>query len=260
MADIAPASAGNCLFATDAGWTPEERQFIVPDWPAPPSVHALSTTRRGGIGCGVYRSFNLAAHVGDDPSVVAANRSLLGTHLPVAPVWLAQVHGVRCVDAASGGEADASVSHGGRACAVLTADCLPLLFCNDAGTVVAAAHAGWRGLAAGVIESTVAAMQLPGRELLVWLGPAIGPQAFEVGADVRTAFLSDDAGADAAFVAHGEGKWLCDLYALARRRLARLGVMRVFGGDFCTFSDAQRFFSYRRDGVTGRMATLIWIE
>ena len=239
-------------------------KFIVPDWPAPPHVRALTTTRRGGHGGGAYASFNLATHVGDDAAIVAANRRLLDEHVAAPPRWLNQVHGVHCVDAETavdGAEADASfVRSPKRACAVLTADCLPLLLCDAGGTVVAAAHAGWRGLAAGVIEATVAAMRVPGDRLLAWLGPAIGPAAFEVGDEVRAEFLRDDAQAAAAFVAHGDGKWLCDLYALARLRLARLGVAQVAGGGFCTHAERERFFSYRRDGATGRMATLIWLE
>lgn len=238
-------------------------EFIVPDWPAPAAVRALTTTRTGGYGEGCYAGFNLAAHVGDDPLAVAANRQYLRNRLPVAPCWLKQVHGVRCVDAARtwhNAEADASVCREPTvACAVLTADCLPVLLCDEAGTVVAAAHAGWRGLAAGVVEATVAAMARPGAEIMAWLGPAIGPQAFEVGSEVRVRFLQDDAGAAAAFRPRGD-KWLCDLYALARLRLARLGVTRVFGGGFCTYGDGTRFFSYRRDGATGRMASLIWLE
>lgn len=240
------------------------RDYLVPDWPAPANVRALSTTRRGGHGAGPYASFNLATHVGDNAAIVAANRRLLDERLPVAPRWLTQVHGTRCVDAETavdGAEADASVVRTAtRACAVLTADCLPLLLCDAAGTVVAAAHAGWRGLAAGVIESTLAAMRMPGAQLLAWLGPAIGPAAFEVGEEVRAQFVAEDAGAAEAFVAQGGGKWRCDLYALARLRLARLGVTQVWGGDRCTFSERELFFSYRRDGVTGRMATLVWLE
>lgn len=236
---------------------------IVPDWPAPPTVRALATTRRGGFGTGLYAGLNLAAHVGDDPLTVAANRQLLRNRLPAAPCWLKQVHGVRCVDAAGawhGAEADASFSRSPAvACTVLTADCLPLLFCDTAGTVVAAAHAGWRGLAAGVLEATVAAMAVPSSGIMAWLGPAIGPEAFEVGGEVRDVFLAEDAAAVAAFRPHGN-KWLCDLYALARLRLARLGVTRVHGGDWCTYGDRDRFFSYRRDGTTGRMATLVWLE
>lgn len=238
--------------------------FIVPDWPAPPNVRALTTTRHGGHGAGAYASFNLATHVGDAAAVVAANRKLLDEHVPAPPRWLTQVHGTRCVDvetAADGAEADASFARSSRrSCAVLTADCLPVLLCDAGGTVVAAAHAGWRGLAAGVLEATVASMRVPGPSLLAWLGPAIGPAAFEVGAEVRAQFVSDDARADGAFLPHGEGKWLCDLYALARLRLARLGIERIGGGGFCTASDRDRFFSYRRDGSTGRMATLIWLE
>jgi YfiH family protein len=237
---------------------------IVPNWPAPPSVRALSTTRGGGFSAAPYASLNLGDHVGDDPVKVAANRRLLDEHVTAAPRWLKQVHGVHCVDADTGDdvpEADAAVSRGGvRACAILTADCLPVLFCDEAGTVVAAAHAGWRGLAAGVIEATVAAMQVPGSRLLAWLGPAIGPGAFEVGDEVRAAFLADDARAAAAFVPHGPGKWLADLHALARLRLARLGVTKVFADPSCTYSDADRFFSFRRDGSTGRMATAIWLR
>jgi len=237
--------------------------LIVPDWPAPPNVRALSTTRGGGCGVGPYESLNLGDHVGDDPAAVAANRDLLGRYMPVAPQWLNQVHGVRCIDADACDdviEADASFSRNGRrACVVLTADCLPLLFCDEEGGVVAAAHAGWRGLAAGVIEATVAAMQVPGRRLLVWLGPAIGPRAFEVGDEVRAIFASTNTGAAGAFVAHGDGKWLCDLHALARQRLMRLGIERIYADASCTFSDPARFFSYRRDGITGRMATAIWL-
>lgn len=237
---------------------------IVPDWPAPPSVRALSTTRKGGCSAGPYASFNLGDHVGDTPEAVTANRSLLSRQIPLAPRWLHQVHGIRCIDADTDDdspEADASYSRAGRrACAIMTADCLPLLFCDESGSVVAAAHAGWRGLAAGVIEATVAAMQVPGARLLAWLGPAIGPQAFEVGDEVRAAFVSDDAHAAAAFVAHGNGKWLADLHALARLRLERLGVERVYGDPSCTYQDSERFFSYRRDGITGRTASLIWLQ
>lgn len=239
-------------------------EFIVPDWPAPRGVRALSTTRLGGAGRAPWDGFNLAGHVGDDAAAVAANRALLRREVPDEPRWLTQVHGTRCVDAARsdpGVEADASFSRErGVVCAVLTADCLPVLLCDEAAGVVAVAHAGWRGLACGVIEATVAAMGEPGDRLLAWLGPAIGPRAFEVGDEVRERFLADDAGAAAAFVAASRGKWLCDLYALARRRLAALGVRRVSGADYCTAGDPARFFSYRRDGVTGRMATLVWLE
>ncbi len=174
------------------------------------------------------------------------------------------MHGTRCIDAAraaSGAEADAAFTRSpGVVCAVLTADCLPLLLCDAAGTVVAAAHAGWRGLAAGVIEATVAAMEVPGERLLAWLGPAIGPQQFEVGGEVRDTFCAHDPQAARAFVARPNGKWLCDIYLLARQRLAGLGICRIGSADFCTVRDAQQFFSYRRDGATGRMASLIWLD
>lgn len=237
--------------------------LIVPDWPAPPRVRALSTTRGGGSSLGPYASFNLGDHVGDDPLAVAANRALLIAHMPTPPCWLSQVHGTRCIDADAsdeGSEADASVSRGGRrACAVLTADCLPLLFCDQDGSVVAAAHAGWRGLAAGVIEATVAAMHVPAPRILAWLGPAIGPRAFEVGDEVRARFVGADPRAAEAFAVHGWEKWLCDLHALARLRLESLGVVRIYADSSCTFTD-DRFFSFRRDGTTGRMASAIWLQ
>lgn len=239
-------------------------EFVVPDWPAPPGVRALVTTRKGGASRAPWHEFNLGDHVGDDADAVAANRARLRALLPAEPRWLAQVHGTRCVDAArveGRTEADASVTRErGVVCAVLTADCLPVLLCAADGSAAGIAHAGWRGLADGVIESAVAALGMPGGRLLAWLGPAIGPRAFEVGDEVRARFTEADAGAAAAFVARGEGKWLCDLYALARRRLHALGVERVAGGGECTVADAARFYSYRRDGVTGRMASLVWLE
>jgi len=242
--------------------------WIVPDWPAPANVRALITTRRGGPGGGasrgVYAGLNLGDRVGDEAAAVAQNRALLRGHLPGEPVWLRQVHGTRVVEAvpgSAGEEADAAVAREpGRVCAVLTADCLPVLLADDAGTVVAVAHAGWRGLAAGVIESAVRAIGASPPSLLAYLGPAIGGAAYEVGADVRDAFLTQDAGAEGAFVARGNGKYLADLYRLARERLTRLGCTRVYGGRLCTYSEPARFYSFRRDGVTGRMASLIWIE
>ena len=238
--------------------------FILPDWPAPPGVRALATTRRGGVSSAPWHGFNLAEHVGDDPRAVAANRALLRRELPAEPVWLAQVHGAGCVDAAltaSGAQADASFARRrGVVCAVLTADCLPVLLCDDRATVVGIAHAGWRGLAAGVIEATVAAMDEPGMRLMAWLGPAIGPQAFEVGGEVREAFVAGDPRAASAFTAVAGGKWLCDIYQLARQRLDALGIHHATGADCCTASDGERFFSYRRDRVSGRMASLIWLE
>ena len=237
-------------------------EFIVPDWPAPKNVQALSTLRPGGKSQGMWRGFNLATHVGDSAQSVAENRAALRTALPAEPLWLDQVHGTRCLQASPScveATADAmTASSAGQVCAIMTADCLPVLFCNRSGTAVAAAHAGWRGLAAGVLENTVRQMDCAPGEILAWLGPAIGPNRFEVGAEVREAFMSGAAEAAAAFAPHGE-KWLCDIYMLARQRLAAIGVSAVFGGGLCTASDATRFYSYRRDGVTGRMATLVWL-
>lgn len=236
---------------------------LVPDWPVPARVRALITTRAGGTSVGPYASLNLADHVGDDPAAVRANRARLRALLPAEPVWLEQVHGtdVLCVETGGARRADAAVSRTpGTVCAVLTADCLPVLLADRAGTVVAAAHAGWRGLCAGVLERTVAAMDTDPGQLLAWLGPAIGPEAFQVGDEVRAAFLAVDAAAAAAFRPDGPGKWRADLYALARQRLARAGVQARYGGGLCTFSDPGRFFSYRRDGTTGRMASLIWLS
>jgi YfiH family protein len=239
--------------------------WIEPDWPAPARVRAVCTTRAGGVSGGPYASFNLADHVGDDPACVARNRARLRDRLglPQEPLWLRQVHGCGLarggVDPA-GCEADAGMAVGaGIVCAVLTADCLPVLLCDRVGTRVAAVHAGWRGLAAGVIEVTVAGMGAAPADVLAWLGPAIGPDAFEVGAEVRAAFVARDAAAADAFRPSPGGRWLADLYLLARRRLDALGVGRVWGGGLCTVTDARRFFSYRHDGVTGRMASLIWL-
>jgi YfiH family protein len=238
--------------------------FIVPDWPAPEGVRALITTRAGGVSQGAYASLNLGDHVGDDRAAVAQNRARLLVHLPDSPLWLRQVHGTDVADARSdraGCQADASVTREtGRVLAVLTADCLPVLLADDAGGAVGLAHAGWRGLAAGVIERTVEALSVEPGRLIAYLGPAIGPTAFEVGDEVRDAFVAADAGACAAFVPGAPGKWLADLYLIARRRLERVGATRVFGGGFCTHREAGRFFSHRRDRVTGRMASLIWLE
>lgn len=237
--------------------------MILPDWPAPARVHGLMTVRSGGVSQEPWASFNLGDHVGDDPAHVAANRAQLRRQLPAEPAWLRQVHSARVVEAGRdpNPEADASYSREtGQVCAVLTADCLPVLFCDRAGSVVAAAHAGWRGLADGVLEATVAAMQVAPGEVMAWMGAAIGPQAFEVGDEVRTAFVERHPEAAAAFVPHAPGKWLADIYALARIRLGHAGVDAVYGGGHCTFSEADAFYSYRRDGVTGRMASLIWLD
>lgn len=237
--------------------------LIVPEWPAPRRVRALVTTRRGGVSKPPFDSFNLAIHVGDDPAAVARNRELLGAHVPSEPFWLEQVHGVAVTDAGHDAAlplADAAVSSKpGRICVVMTADCLPVLLCDRGGTVVAAAHAGWRGLAGGVLEATVAAMGARAGDIMAYLGPAIGPTAFEVGDEVREAFVADAPAAQRAFRTGRAGKWFADIYGLAHLRLAQAGVEQVFGGGFCTFTDSERFFSFRRDGVTGRMASLIWL-
>jgi YfiH family protein len=239
-------------------------ETIIPDWPAPANVRALTTTRHGGVSLPPYDSLNLGDHVGDEPHAVAENRRRLcdGLGLPAAPHWLSQVHGTGCCDAAlvpTGSEADAQfATRPGVVCAVLTADCLPLLLCDAAGRRVAAVHAGWRGLLHGVIENSIQAMGA-GSELLAWLGPAIGPTAFEVGEEVRHAFVAHDPRAEAAFAPAGADRWLADLYLLARQRLTACGVSRVYGGEFCTYADSERFYSYRRDGQTGRFASLIWL-
>jgi len=238
--------------------------WIVPDWPAPPRVRALITSRSGGTSRGPYASFNLAAHVGDDPLAVARNRDALRQFLPADPVWMKQVHATRIIAAdpqAREEEADGAVAHApGRVCAVLTADCLSVLLADEAGSAVGIAHAGWRGLAAGVVENAVRAMQVSCASLIAYLGPAIGAQVYEVGAEVRDAFAAGDPPALRAFAPRPGGKFLADLAMLARQRLARAGVSRVFGGTHCTYSDSRRFYSYRREGATGRMASLIWLE
>lgn len=240
-----------------------EANLIFPDWPAPTQVKALQTTRLDGYSSGPYKSLNLGEHVGDDPLLVAANRQRLSAFLPSEPVWMHQVHGTNVIDAAQAGclqEADGAFANApDTVCCVMTADCLPVLLCDRAGTVVAAAHAGWRGLLHGVVEATVASMRVPASELLAWLGPAIGPQAFEVGSEVRESFMNVHGNAEHAFAPQPNGKWLADIYLLARQRLQGAGVTQIYGGEFCTYSDAARFFSYRRDRVTGRMASLIWL-
>jgi len=239
--------------------------WLRPQWDAPVGVRAAFTLRGGGVSAGAYASLNLGAHVGDDPAAVAANRGRVraALALPSEPVWLQQLHGARVADLDREPQpepADAALTReAGRVCAILVADCMPVLFATRRGDAVAAAHAGWRGLAAGVLEATVAALGVPGAELAVWLGPAIGPSRFEVGAEVRQAFLDADAGCGAAFRPNERGRWLCDLAGLARRRLASAGVTSIADGTACTYSDATRFFSYRRDQPTGRMAALLWI-
>jgi YfiH family protein len=240
--------------------------FIQPNWPAPANVHAASTLRSGGVSREPYDTFNLAAHVGDELQAVTENRRLLKSALRLSaePAWLEQIHSDIVVEVASASpppRADASVARiAGSVCAILTADCLPVLFCSRDGDRVAAAHAGWRGLAAGILDTTVGSLGLPGGELIAWLGPAISQQAYEVGDDVRIACLARDSGAASAFKPNARGRWQCDLYQLARRNLAQLGVHAVYGGDYCTYADSDRFYSFRRDGQCGRMATLVWME
>lgn len=241
--------------------------FIKPNWPAPKNVKVLQTIRAGGVSAAPFDSLNLGAHVNDDPIAVAANRQLLSDYVPSEPVWVNQVHGVEVIDAATSScleNADASfTTKFNVVCVTMTADCLPVLLCDKKGSVVAAVHAGWRGLCDGVIEAAVTKMQVPTSEMLVWLGPAIGPNAFEVGEDVREQFIATDADAALAFKPHGD-KWLCNMYQIARQRLHAVGVTEIYGAsvneDFCTYTDEARFFSFRRDNVTGRMASMIWLE
>jgi len=239
--------------------------WLVPDWPAPAHVRAFATTREGGVSVGEYASMNLGQSSGDDPGSVARNRAIVRALLPSEPAWLAQVHGrdVADLDLSTGGErprADAAAtSIPGRVAVVLTADCMPLFLTDRAGRRVAVAHAGWRGLAAGVVESTVAELRLPASDVIAWMGPAIGPDAFEVGPEVRDAFIAADPDAATAFRPGKPGKYMADLYSLARQRLARAGVHEVHGGGFCTFHDPARFFSYRRVQKSGRMGAFIWI-
>lgn len=238
--------------------------FIAPDWPAPASVKSLMTTRHGGVSVGSFASNNLGLHVDDDERHVAENRRRLRTLLPDEPKWLAQMHGAAVVAAhqvQGVAKADGAwTNQPGVVCTVLVADCLPVLLCDRAGTVVGCAHAGWRGLAGGVIERTLEAMQKPGSELIAWLGPAIGAEVFEVGQDVYDAFVEHDSAACVAFCHRNNGKYLADIYALARLRLQRAGVMAAYGAGYCTVTDAQRCFSFRRDKTTGRMAALIWLD
>lgn len=240
-------------------------EFIRPDWPAPVHVRALTTTRASGSSAGAYASFNLGDHVGDDDEAVRRNRTQLREQFGIPePSWLKQVHGTDVVEV-SFGEAGHVADGGftemaGTVCAVLTADCLPVFLCDRSGSRVAVVHAGWRGLVNGVLEAGVLALRTPGEELLAWLGPAIGPESYEVGDDVRAEFMTASAEAESAFRLHAPGKWLADLYALARQRLNAIGVESVYGGSRCTFREPDLFFSYRRDGITGRMASLIWIE
>lgn len=240
-------------------------KLIVPQWAAPEGVVACSSTRIGGVSQYPYYSLNLGAHCGDNLQHVEENRRRMfaAGGLPAYPVWLEQVHGTAVLKLDGGPyeskRADASYCNvPGTVCAVMTADCLPVLFCNRAGTEVAAAHAGWRGLCEGILEETVSCFADRAENIMAWLGPAIGPEAFEVGAEVREAFMEKDVQAESAFRPTGE-KYLANIYQLARQRLANAGVELVFGGDRCTLSEKDDFFSYRRDKTTGRMASFIWL-
>jgi len=238
--------------------------WISADWPAPANIKAGTTTRVGGVSQGQYTSFNLAQHVEDDISAVQQNRRRLTKWLGLSsePRWLNQVHGCDVsTDDSPVSNADAIVtSVANNVCAVMTADCLPVLFCDQEGTCVAAAHAGWRGLAAGVIEHTLDKMPVSRDQILVWLGPAIGPDAFEVGSEVKDVFVEQNTDLAAAFRPRSEDKWLMDIYVAARILLMQLGIGNVYGGGFCTYAETERFYSYRRDRQTGRMVSLIWMD
>lgn len=243
------------------------RTLIQPQWPQPATVRSCATTREGGISLPPYGSLNLGSHVGDSPEHVAANRQRLVElgGLPAAPHWLEQVHGTDVVSLTSQTPvtptliADAAYTcEPGVVCAVMTADCLPVLFCGKAGDEVAAAHAGWRGLCAGMLENTVASFSAAPGDIMAWLGPAIGPSCFEVGGEVREAFMAVDPASAAAFTPAGE-KFMADIYQLARLRLQAVGITAIYGGEYCTVTDSDKFYSYRRDGITGRLASLIWL-
>ena len=244
--------------------------MITPDWPAPPGVRAAFTLRTGGVSAAPHDTLNLGAAIGDSPEAVAENRRLLreALRLPAEPAWLEQVHGTHVIGLGGGSVEDDSVPTGdasvawgpGRVCAIRVADCMPVLFTARDGTVVGAAHAGWRGLAGGVLEATIQRMGVPASQVIAWMGPAIGQANFEVGEDVRSAFTGADPECASAFLPNARGRWQCDLYALARRRLAGIGVSGVYGEGWCTFADPKRFFSYRRNSPCGRMAALIWID
>lgn len=253
----------------------KNNDLIIPNWPAPVNVKALQTKRTGGVSLAPHDSLNFGSHVNDDPIHVAQNRQMLSQFLPSEPVWLNQTHSINVVDAAKANcvpNADASFStQKNVVCVVMTADCLPVLLCDKAGKIVVAVHAGWRGLCDGALEASIdaacRAAQIIPNDLMAWLGPAIGPNAFEVGGEVRAQFMAQDGQAEAAFKPHGDNqkqdKWFCNIYQIAAQRLNNVGITQIYGGgidtDFCTFTQKEQFFSYRRDGVTGRMASLIWL-
>ncbi|WGL99057.1 purine nucleoside phosphorylase YfiH [Arsenophonus sp. aPb] len=241
--------------------------LIYPNWPQPETVMACSTTRIGGDSLPPYDSFNLGLHVGDQARLVKQNRNSLMkiAQLPTQPSWLNQVHGTRIIDLAKQKkgnlQADAAYScELGQVCVVMTADCLPVLLCNEQGTEIAAVHAGWRGLCDGILEKAIKQFKSPVYSIMAWLGPAIGAEKFEVGSEVRSAFIEHSAELAQGFKAFEQGKYLADLYLLARLKLNAMGVQHIYGGTYCTMSEPTRFFSYRRDGVTGRMASLIWLK
>lgn len=241
-------------------------ELIFPDWPQPKNVLSCSTTRIGGVSLPPFDSLNLGGHVGDDPEAVSENRSrlLALANLPQNPLWLEQVHATKVLhlngNTFENKRADAVYTNqAGQVCAIMTADCLPVLFCSKDGKEVAAAHAGWRGLCDGILENTVAQFTSSANEIMAWFGPAIGPKKFEVGAEVRQAFINQSSDLDSGFIAQGD-KFLADIYLLARTKLQAIGISSIYGGSFCTVSDENRFFSYRRAGITGRMASLIWIN
>ncbi len=247
-------------------------EIIEPDWPALARVRAAFTLRTGGVSVAQFDSLNLGAGIGDSPESVAENRRRLRerVRLPAEPVWLEQVHGTTVVDVEviqeaetrkAAPKADAAVAHApDHVCAIRVADCMPVLFAAVDGSAVGASHAGWRGLAGGVLEATIARLGIPPAQLVAWMGPTIGQHNFEVGDDVRDAFMKTDSMAASAFVRNGRNRWQCDLYALAQQRLNAAGITMIYGGGWCTFAEPDRFFSYRRDGQCGRMAALIWME
>ncbi len=241
--------------------------IIQPEWPAAPHVRCLTTTRKiPGNSQGVYADFNLALHVDDNPETVASNRTYLEKyyHLPASPHWLAQVHGTTVLnldEPYTNNQADAAfTTQANTVCSIMTADCLPILLVDQQGSKIAAIHAGWRSLAAGIIENTVAQLNIPGEQLIAWLGPGISAEHYEVGDDVRDAFIANDPSAAQAFSANHRQRWLADMYMLARQRLQQLAIQAIYGGNYCTYQQADLFYSYRRDGITGRMATLIWLD
>lgn len=244
-----------------------EHRYLIPDWPAPVNIKSCVTKRRGGVSIGSFSSFNMGLRSGDVLEHILTNREQMAVDFgwQNKAQWLMQVHGTTVVTATTTGEEQEGdavwTDQQALSCAVLTADCLPVLFCDQQGTVVAAAHAGWKGLLAGVLEETIKAMGKPSDQLMAWMGPAISQQHFEVGPEVRAAFVARDTDAKDAFSQGNGDRWQADLYQLARQRLEVAGISSVYGGGLCTFSQLNEFFSYRRDGqASGRLASVIWIE